>query len=85
MAKHAKAKNVEVRIYKNSNAVELFYHDNGRGFDYVSAAHKFLRRREDKLGLGLLGLKERVEVLDGSMNIESGIGKGTIIKVILPI
>jgi len=65
--------------------VELSYHDNGQGFDYGSVSHKFLRRKEDKFGLGLLGLKERVEVLDGSMIIESGIGRGTTIKVELPI
>lgn len=85
MAKYAQAKNVEVRVFKESNTVELSYHDNGRGFDYGLVSHKFLRRGEDKFGLGLLGLKERVEVLDGSMIIESGIGKGTTIKVELPI
>ena len=85
MAKHAKAKNVEIHIFKEANEVELSYHDNGQGFDYGSVSHKFLRRKEDKFGLGLLGLKERVEVLDGSMIIESGIGRGTTIKVELPI
>ncbi|MDO8661659.1 MAG: ATP-binding protein [Candidatus Omnitrophota bacterium] len=85
MAKHAKAKNVEVRLNRNKNSLELFYHDNGRGFDYQLVTQRLLRRREDKLRLGLVGLKERVEVLDGSMHIESGLGKGTTINVVLPI
>jgi len=85
MAKHAKAKNVKVRLERNPDALELFYHDNGRGFDYNLIAKRFLRRKEDKFRLGLLGLKERVEVLDGSMNIDSGLGRGTTINVVLPI
>ncbi|PIP19214.1 MAG: hypothetical protein COT38_01490 [Candidatus Omnitrophica bacterium CG08_land_8_20_14_0_20_41_16] len=85
MAKYAKAKNVEVSIKRNSGSVELFYRDNGQGFDYNHAAHKFLRRQEDKFRLGLLGLKERVEVLDGSMLINSSLGKGMSVSVALPI
>ena len=85
MAKHSKAKNVEVNIKQNASCVELFYHDNGQGFDYAHAAHKFLRRQEDKFRLGLLGLKERVEVLDGSMLINSSLGKGMSVSVTLPI
>jgi len=85
MAKHAKAKNVEVNIKRNGSSVELFYRDNGQGFDYSQAAQKSLRRREDKFRLGLLGLKERVEVLDGSMFINSSLGKGVSVSVTLPI
>jgi signal transduction histidine kinase len=85
MIKHSKATNVEVRINKNENSLELFYRDDGQGFDYNQDAQKFLRRREDKFRLGLIGLKERVEVLDGRMHINSGAGKGTSIIVALPI
>lgn len=85
MVKHAKAKNVEVSINKNANSIELFYRDDGQGFDYHQDAKKFLRRKEDKFRLGLIGLKERVEVLDGSMRINSSRGKGMSITVTLPI
>ncbi|MDP2767109.1 MAG: histidine kinase [Candidatus Methanoperedens sp.] len=85
MIKHARAKNVEVRINKNANSLELFYRDDGQGFDYHQDAKKFLRRKEDKLQLGLIGLKERVEVLDGSMQINSSRGKGMSTSVTLPI
>lgn len=84
-AKHAKAKNVKVRLNKSPNSLELFYHDNGQGFDYALIAKRFLRRKEDKFRLGLLGLKERVEVLDGAMKIDAGLGRGTTINVVLPI
>jgi len=84
-AKHAQAKNVEVRLERDLNSLELYYHDNGRGFDYNVIDRKFSRRKEDKFRLGLLGLKERVEVLDGEMKIDSGPDIGTTVRVILPI
>ena len=85
MAKHAEAKHVEIRLGKVGNFVELFYHDDGKGFDSNSAKQKFLRRKEDKFGLGLLGLKERVEVLDGTMRLVSSLSKGTTVIVTLPV
>ncbi len=85
MAKHAQAKNVELRMNRNGNSVELFYRDDGRGFDYEQGAQKFLRRKEDKFSFGLLGLKERVEVLDGAMRVNSASGKGTSITVRFPV
>lgn len=85
MAKHAQAKNVELRMNRNGNFIELFYRDDGRGFDCNQAAQKFLRRKEDKFSFGLLGLKERVEVLDGAMRVNSASGKGTSITVRFPV
>ena len=85
MAKHSGAKHVELKLEQKSNSVELFYADDGAGFDYGAAIKHPFRRREDKLRLGLLGLQERVELLDGRMQINSGIGKGTSIVVALPI
>lgn len=85
MAKHSRAKRVEL-ILKNDGAnVRLSYFDDGRGFDYSQVLKHPFRRRDDKIQLGLLGLKERVEFLDGKMNIESGFGKGTKVIVDLPV
>jgi signal transduction histidine kinase len=84
MAKHAQAKNVVLRVNKSDSGIELFYYDDGRGFDSTKLNKKLSRRREDKFGLGLLGLKERVELLGGKINIDSSIGKGTTIIVNLP-
>jgi|GEM_PF-446285 len=84
MAKHSKAKHVELKLAQNSDSLELSYTDDGQGFDLGVVKHP-VRRREDKLKLGLLGLQERVELLDGSMQINSGAGKGTSIEVMLPI
>jgi len=85
MAKHAAAKNVEIALNRTNNFMELFYCDDGAGFDLQQADKNTLRRKEDKFRLGLLGLKERVEVLDGQMRINSVLGKGTTIIVKLPV
>lgn len=85
MAKHSKAKHVELKLEKKSNSAELSYLDDGKGFDYNAVIKSPFRRREDKLRMGLLGLQERVELLDGSMQINSGVGCGTSIHVALPI
>lgn len=85
MAKHSKAKHVELKLERKSNCVELTYSDDGAGFDPNLIIKKSIRRREDKFKLGLLGLRERVELLDGLMQVNSNFGKGTSIFVTLPI
>lgn len=85
MAKYAQAKNIELCLNRQGDFIELSYRDDGRGFDYNQAAQKFLRRKEDKFQLGLLGLKQRVEVLDGQIGIDASSGKGTSISVRLPV
>ena len=85
MAKHAKAKNLEIGLEKNEARVKFFYCDDGLGFDSKIALKSPHRRKVDQLGLGLLGLKERVELLDGEMNIDSSYGKGTLVRVTLPV
>lgn len=85
MAKHSQAKHVELKLVQKSDIAELFYTDDGKGFDYSAVLKSPFRRREDKLRMGLLGLKDRVELLDGRMHISSGEGRGTSICVTLPI
>jgi len=80
-AKHAQARNVEIKLAKLSQAVELLYKDDGQGFDYRDFLKRPRRRAEDKLRLGLLGLQERAELLGGTMRIDTAPGKGTLIVV----
>ncbi len=85
MAKHAKAKNVSIRLNKGQGHIEFFYRDDGVGFQYDMVNKQPKRRREDSFKLGLLGLKERVELLDGAMRVDSTPGAGTQVTVHLSV
>jgi signal transduction histidine kinase len=82
-AKYAKAKNVKISLKADKKTVELLYEDDGVGFDYDSLAAQPRPSSVDRLKLGLLGLKERAELLGGSMNIDTSPGHGTRIHVCL--
>jgi signal transduction histidine kinase len=59
------------------NTVELTIADDGVGMDFNMVKHKKT--------LGLMGMKERVLMVNGEYNITSNIGKGTTITVSVPI
>jgi len=68
--KHSKATKLSVQISAFENEVTLIIEDNGVGFDYQKAL------REGK-GLGLSNLATRVQQLNGELNVDSAIGRGT--------
>ena len=79
VAKHAEASNVAVLLHRNTSYVSLIIEDNGLGFDY----NQHLITGEN--GLGLIGLRERVELTGGTLEIESRVGHGTTIAVRIPV
>ncbi|NIN01038.1 MAG: PAS domain S-box protein, partial [candidate division Zixibacteria bacterium] len=74
---HANASEAKVTLYCRGNKLKLIVGDNGKGFD----TEKSFRR--PKIHLGLLGMREMVESLDGTFNIKSAPEKGTEISVTL--
>jgi signal transduction histidine kinase len=74
-ARHAKAGHVLVSLRADERDVEVMVRDDGIGFN-ASAARG---------GLGLLGMQERVQELDGKVEITSNRNGGTTIRVELPI
>jgi signal transduction histidine kinase len=84
IAKHANARNVEVALERRDAYVYLDIADDGIGFDYAQYASTPQRRKEDRIKLGLQGLKERVELLGGRLTIDSRSDRGTKIEVVLP-
>jgi len=83
--KHAQAKNVALKLALKNKIIQLSIQDDGSGFDYGNFSRLPHRREDDRVKLGLLGLKEHVEFLDGSMNIKAAPGKGTRLTVELPV
>ena len=74
--RHAQATQVDVLLERRGDQVVAIIEDNGVGFD-AEKAGKSSR-------LGLLGMRERAEMLDGELNIESSPGAGTTIYVEVP-
>lgn len=79
--KHAEASLISVTVMKQEDVVLVSISDNGKGFDTTAVETNY-----DKRGsLGMVNLKERTELLGGTLRIESQIGRGTSITVIVPI
>ena len=77
--KHSGGTRVVVRLETAPGFVSLAVIDNGQGFDPREAI------QHSQPGLGLLSIKERVELLDGTLHIESHKGRGTRVYVFIPI
>jgi len=77
VALHASASHVDVLISFRNQHVVAVIEDNGVGFTTTSP---IIEKQ-----LGLFGMKERVEMLNGSFTLESSPGKGTMIKVEVPV
>jgi two-component system, NarL family, sensor histidine kinase UhpB len=78
--KHARATGVTVQLQREALRMRCTVKDDGTGFDLASV----LARHKDQ-GLGLLGIRERVTALGGSLQIDSGPGRGTTIRVEIPL
>ncbi|MGO9841357.1 MAG: two-component regulator propeller domain-containing protein [Candidatus Acidiferrales bacterium] len=76
VAKHAKAKQVEVRLTRSDNRVCLSVSDDGVGFSTDGS--------EKSGGLGLINMRERVRQLNGTFEFDSAPGRGTTVKVEVP-
>ena len=79
VGRHAQARNVTVDIRELPNAIRMRIHDDGRAFD----VERLLRSRKSKR-MGLLGMRERVEMVGGTFTIGSAPGKGTTVTARVP-
>jgi len=82
--KHAKASEIRVSIQfvpKQPDFILLEIADNGAGFD-VQAINKAYERRGS---LGMVNLRERTELVNGYLDIISAPGKGTRVRVFVPL
>lgn len=75
--RHAAATEASVVLMRRENELLLVVEDNGRGF--AAEAH------ETGKTLGLMGMRERAALVGGELDITSEVGKGTTIRVRIPI
>jgi signal transduction histidine kinase len=69
VAKHARAEHVWVNVVERDGQVDVNVRDDGQGLD----------QRGTNGGFGLIGMRERVDLVGGSLNIESSPGQGTTV------
>ncbi|HKW87295.1 MAG TPA: ATP-binding protein [Candidatus Acidoferrales bacterium] len=78
VAKHAKATEVCIRLWRTPAALHFHIRDNGIGFDPSPAG------ANGKHGMGLRGMRERLTVLGGTLEIQSKLEHGTELQVSVP-
>jgi signal transduction histidine kinase len=79
VVRHARAQKVTMSILKISDAVQLVVQDDGKSFP----AERLLSSKTGRLGL--LGMRERIEMVGGRFSIESVHGKGTTVTAEIPL
>jgi PAS domain S-box-containing protein len=77
IVKYAQASQITVRLEKVGDSIKLTVADNGRGLDISQAT--------TPRGLGLISMRERVRLLNGTFEIGSRPGAGTTVQVSLPL
>ena len=74
VVKHAHAQRVEVRVMDVADTIEVMLRDDGRGFETGG----------DGPGFGLIGMRERVALVQGTLDVDSSPGEGTVVRARIP-
>jgi signal transduction histidine kinase len=74
--KYSQAKQVKVSLCHTHNTIKLAVEDDGIGFDPAEI--------NDRLGMGLMSMRERVESVNGFLHIETGVNRGVKISACFP-
>lgn len=74
--KHANASQINIRLTLNDTLVSLVVEDNGEGFTVPSQLDQLMIGRH----FGLVGVREQLESVNGSLQIESAPGLGTLLQ-----
>ncbi len=80
--KHSKATDVLIKIEVSNENLNIVIKDNGVGFNKDK---KIEDTSPESNGFGLIGMKERAELLNGRVEVSSAIGEGTKILIIIPL
>lgn len=75
VVKHAEAQRVSVVVTRLDGRIKAVIEDDGKGFDPVA----------DAGGIGLVGMRERIELLDGTLSVESSATSGTTVAAEVPL
>ena len=81
VARHANASSVEVALTRASDEIVLMITDDGRGFDLDNS----IQPTKHVSPIGLASIRERAIMLQGTCAIRSNKGKGTSVRVVIPL
>ena len=80
VVRHAEATRVDVLLKHNGSHFYLIIEDNGKGFDPLRMMSELVVSDH----LGIIGIRERAEMLGGILTLDSSIGNGTTLKIEVP-
>jgi signal transduction histidine kinase len=81
IARHAQAENVSLTLEFQDEFVAIDIEDDGQGFNVEAT----FARGQDGAPFGLMGMRERVDLLSGTLVVESRPGEGTSVRVRVPL
>ena len=81
VARHAEATQIRARYEKNGQFIELIVQDNGHGFIIPADWDELAREGH----LGMVGMIERAQAVNGQIEVDSKPGNGTLVRVHVPI
>lgn len=76
ITRHAAAGHVSIALENVDGTLRMTIHDDGRGFDPAEIGNQ---------SYGIRGIRERLELLDGTLTIDSAPGRGTTLQIAIPI
>jgi signal transduction histidine kinase len=87
IVKHAGASQVWVRLFAHEKEITFSVRDDGHGFPQAQSGSQPppFTRKDGSTGMGLLGIQERIDLLDGTFKIDSQPGQGSRLTVSFPI
>ncbi len=79
--KYAQADAIRVKIVMEGQNVVARVSDNGRGFDVAETGKDY----EKRSSYGMVNMRERAELIGGTLDLQSSVGKGTMVTVVVPV
>jgi two-component system sensor histidine kinase DegS len=79
--KHTEARNMWIEVRQQRDQLKVSVRDDGQGFE----VDRTLAAAEDRGSLGMIHMRESAELLRGTLSLQSAVGQGTIVSLLIPL